>query len=151
MIRYADAVKDKDALVQGLHAFVEYINKPKLFPEQEKAEREEAFMNIINAPAVDTLVDEINGELVGFLGLAIVPHIWNPKHLVADELFWWCVKDKATPTTALRLIRAAHEHCKEHGVHILSMSMMYNSPTQVEQVYTRMGLEKIQSSFIGIY
>ena len=151
MIRYADAVKDKDALVQGLHAFVEYINKPKLFPEQEKAEREEAFMNIINSPAMCTIVDEVNGELVGGIGLAIVPYMWNPKHLVAEELFWWCVKDKAAPTTALRLIRAAHEHCKEHGVHILSMSMMYNSPTQVEQVYTRMGLEKIQSSFIGIY
>ena len=150
MIRYADAIKDKDALVHGLHSFVQHINKPNLFPDIEKQEREDAFMNIIQSPAMCTIVDEVNGELVGGIGLAIVPYMWNPKHLVAEELFWWCT-DKAPPVSALRLIRAAHEHCKQNNVHILSMSTMYNSPEQVETIYGKMGLEKIQSSFIGIY
>ncbi len=149
MIRYA-AVKDKDALVQGLHAFVEYINKPKLFPEQDKLIREQVFLQLVSSGVMCTLVDEINGEVVGGIGLIITPYLWNPNRKAADELFWWCSKD-APATSALRLIRAAKAHCTENNIDILSMSMMYNSPAQVEHIYTKLGLEKIQSTFAGVF
>lgn len=88
------------------------------------------------------LVVERDGEAVGMIGLAVMPHVMSGR-LAASELFFW-VQPEARGC-GVRLLRAAERWAVAHGAEAMHMI----APTgDVERLYMRLGYSKIETAYL---
>lgn len=144
LIRKADLSKDALAIVDGARDFVSRVTFAALFPKDEAAFTE-AIGRIVSLETLEILVAESEGEIVGGIGILYAPYLWNPKRLVADELFWWC-HEKAPPRTGWRLIDHAMANIDERGA-IPMFSALETSPLGVRKIYHRFGMKPIETKY----
>lgn len=81
-------------------------------------------------------VAEVDGAVVGMLGLALITHPLSGDRY-ASELFWW-VDPGTPPGTGLRLLATAERWAKEQGalaVHMVALA----SNQGVDRIYERRG------------
>lgn len=146
LLRSADKEADFRAIVRGAHDFAARIGKPFLYPSDPNA-FEAALWRIIKLDAVEILLAEEDGRIVGGLGLLFTPFVWDPERLMAEEVFFWCAVD-APPVTALRLLRGTLSASQSRGATHLMMHVMSSSPPKLHQVLMRLGFEPLQSSYV---
>lgn len=142
-IRLADFNRDALALVEGARDFASRINFASLLPEGE--EFIQAIARVMTIEGLEIWVAEHEDEIVGGIGILYAPYLWNPKRLVADELFWWC-HENAPPLTGWRLIDQVMATVDKRGA-IPMFSALETSPTSVSKIYQRFGLKPIETKF----
>lgn len=148
IIRISDPYKDAHALVEAAKDFVSRMDVTDCFPK-DPHDFIDALSRILLADYVDVIVAEHEGEIVGTIGMAYVPHVWNPELLHAEELFWWAAQD-APKTTGMRLLKFVKQHSKERGANVITFRKLTSSPEKVAKVYERMGLREIETVYSGL-
>jgi len=148
IIRISDPYKDANALVEAAKDFVSRMDYKECFPE-DPTDFIDALSRIILADYVETYVAEHDGVVVATIGMAFLPHMWNPKMLHAEELFWWAAKD-APKTAAMRLLKFTRNRAKEKGATIMTFKKLTSSPAGVGNVYERMGMREIETAYSGL-
>lgn len=147
-IRLADKVADWPHIIAGATAFAGEVSFRDLLPPLGSEEFEAAVRRIVEWPPVDVLIALDGDRLLGGVGLAFMPYVWNPALTQAEELFFW--SSRAAPMAALRLFRAALRHIEERGADVLAFHAMETSAPGVARLYQRAGLRLCQSTFMGV-
>lgn len=93
------------------------------------------------------MVAEENGELVGMIGLFIIPFMFNRYVLSAGEVIFWIDPKFRGGVTAAALLRSVEEPCRLAGADRIQMVHMPNSPPQAAGLYTKLGYFPSESSY----
>lgn len=147
IIQVCDPTENAKGIVEAAKDFISRMDYSECFPT-DPYDFVDAISNIVLADYVDVISAVHEDRLVGLIGMAYLPHMWNPKMLHAEELFWWTAKD-APKTTAIRLLKFAKTHSIEKGAKIISFRKLTSSPEKVDSVYKRMGLREIETAYSG--
>jgi len=146
IIRTADMEKDALAIVDGAKDFFSRMEYTEFLPETDE-KLIEAIARVMSFPGIEVIVAEHEGSVVGGLGMMYGPHLWNPNIEAGDEIFFWTSRS-APKTTALRLLREVKARA---GDRIVTFKALMTSPKKVCQVYERMGLRPVESSYMGVF
>lgn len=93
------------------------------------------------------MVAEDDGELVGMIGLFIIPFMFNRDVLFAGEVIFWVHPKARGGMTAANLLRSIEDPCREAGAGRVQMVHMPNSPPQASALYTKLGYFPSESSY----
>lgn len=94
------------------------------------------------------LMAEHEGEVVGMVGLYVLPFMFNANHASAHEIVWW-VNPEAQGTGAGKALLAAIEPaCAAKGAEAIYMVHLATSPPQAAAIYERMGYLPTESSYV---
>lgn len=132
MIRPA-TLADVDALVTMGVCFWADSPYAKLITVREESLRETASF-LITSPAHTLLVADVDGALVGMLGLFSFCHPLSGARTVS-EVFWW-VSPAARGRIGLRLLQDGQQWAREQGATL----MQVGAPSaDIELLYRRLG------------
>lgn len=146
--RMVDPYKEALVVVEAAEDFISRMDFTEYFPK-DRGEFLDALSRIFLADYVDILGVEHEGKLVGLIGMAYLPHLWNPKLVNGEELFWWTAPD-APKTAAMRLLKFAKQHSNNVGAKMVTFRSLTSSPKKVASVYKRMGLTEIETCYSGM-
>lgn len=104
----------------------------------------EAVVRGLIAEGVFLVADE--GELVGMVGLAKVPFLFNQSRLAALEVCWWVNPEAQGHGVGKALLEAVEPACA--GCDYIQMIHLANSPPQAAALYERLGYRFSESSYI---
>lgn len=96
------------------------------------------------------LVAESDGEVVGMVGLAVAPFMFNNAHKAAYEVVWWVNPEARGGGIAVSLLRAIEPACREIGCDVIQMVHLANSPPQASALYERCGYRHTESSYTKV-
>lgn len=145
MIRAANFNTDALDIVNGARAFADSTSLKSWFRTGD--EFVEDISKIMTLENIDILVAEHEDRIVGGIGIAYVPFIWNQTILVGDELFWW-TKD-APFRTGGELFDSAMKRIEEKGA-VPMFRSLDTSPDRIDKFYERNGLSRFESVFTRI-
>lgn len=146
-VRLANWSTDKRKIMAGAKDFIARMDFDGFLPESE-AELSDAISRVMSYEFVEVTVAEHEGDIVGGIGMSYIPCLWNPKAVMAEELFWWASKG-APKMTSLRLLRFIQDRALSVGANFLSFKRLTSSPAGVSKVYEKMGLRELETTFIG--
>lgn len=93
-------------------------------------------------------VAEDEGEIVGFVLLALHPFPFNAKHLCASELAYYVNPAYRKSGVGKTLLGKAEQVAQQKGATFISMvALQSGDPVSAEAVYSRMGYEKNEVTF----
>ena len=98
-VRYAN-IDDVDQMMPHARAFVEHAGFSGLAGTD--SEIRQVLTSLLETPQVEVAVAEEDGNIVAGIGVVFTPFLWNPDHIVAEEVFWWSAPD-APKTAAMRV------------------------------------------------
>lgn len=93
------------------------------------------------------VVGEVDGVIVGMLGIMVVPFTLNRNYKVGTEIMWWVEPEYRHSRVALEMLDITEQVAKVDGCHLLSMSALDTSPPGVVKVYEKRGYKLQESSF----
>lgn len=93
------------------------------------------------------LVAEDEGEVVGMVGLILVPFLFEPERLGAYEVIWWVEPEYQTKGVGKALLDAIDPAAKQRGVDFIHMVCMADSPIQAAALYIKSGYDHTEMSF----
>jgi GNAT superfamily N-acetyltransferase len=93
------------------------------------------------------LVAEIEGRVVGMVGLFVEPFTFNVAVTVATEIVWWVDPDAQGAGVGRELLAAIEPACKERGADVVRMMCLASSPPQAAALYERMGYAPSEHAF----
>ena len=145
IVRLANFDTDALGILEGTRDFVSRMGAFEFLPENI----DEIVAKNVTADFIETAVIEHEGNIVGALGMAYLPFIWNPKLTSAEELFFWTSKSSPN-TAALQLLRFVGERIKTKGRSVVTFRRLMTSPASLDRVYRRMGLKPVETNYMGI-
>lgn len=143
IIRPANFDTDALAIVDGAREFAKSTSLSSWFRSGDEFVQDISKVMVLDN--VEILIAEHDGKIVGGIGVAYIPFIWNQSILVGDELFWW-TSPNAPFKTGMALFDAAMKRIEEKGAEPMFRSLD-TSPKHVEKFYERRGLNKFESVF----
>jgi len=93
------------------------------------------------------LCAELDGEVVGMVGLFVAPFMFNSGKTGAYEVVWWVNPDAQGSGIGYKLLQAIEPACRAKGADIIQMVLMANSPPIATQLYERNGYAHSETSF----
>lgn len=93
------------------------------------------------------LVAEVKGDVVGMVGLAVMPFTFNPQVTIAAEVVWWVDPDAQGAGIGRALLEAVPDACKDAGADAVQMMALSSSPPAAAALYERMGYKHTETSF----
>jgi len=132
--------EDLDAMVLMGLRFLEEVYPGKFVPNPERMARTGAWLLEDDDRAL--FVSEKDDQLTGMFGVFVYEHPMTGER-TATEMFFWVQPEHRGH--GLRLLRVARAWAKEAGATALQMGAP--SP-EVERLYERLGLEKIETSYL---
>ncbi|MBK8583241.1 MAG: GNAT family N-acetyltransferase [Flavobacteriales bacterium] len=93
------------------------------------------------------LVAETQGQIVGMVGLVVVPWMFNSNVKTAHEVVWWVDPEVQGHGIGKHLLAAVEPACRARGAVCIQMIHLANSPPQAAALYDRMGYVFSESSF----
>lgn len=138
---------DTDAL-DLLEASMDFVGR-MAFQEFASENFAETVARNMTADFVEVAVAEDDGRIVGCLGMSYLPFFWNPEKLSAEELFFWTAKD-APKTAALRLIRFTMDRIRTRGRCLATFRRLETSPGALDRVYRKIGLQPVETTYMGV-
>lgn len=147
-VRLAHIAKDFEQIVAGARDFLQRANFQNVIGDIP----DETFIRLLSTPSVDVVLVEDDGRVVSGLGITTGPFVWNPSYMQLDEIFWWAAEDAPKSAALLAIRYALHTAKKRAGdLKVLaSFKFLETSPPGVARVYERMGLEKVETTYLGI-
>lgn len=143
MIRHATP-EDLDAIVAMGLAFLTAVYSEKLTapPDPARLHRTARWL-LEDAGDRALFVSERDGALTGMFGLHCYPHPFTGQRM-ASEMFWWVNPDRRGRWDGIRLFATAREWAQAHGAAVLHMVA---PNAEIEQLYTRLGYQHVESAF----
>lgn len=92
----------------------------------------------------------VEQRIVGMVGLAVVPFIFNAEKLMACEVVWWVEPDARSSGAGFALLRSVEPACKALGADVVQMIHLNNSPPQAAVLYERLGFRLSESSYTKV-
>ncbi len=109
---------------------------------ENPAQAEKVARYLLEHPDGAVLVADVDGSVVGMIGLMVVPHLFSGE-LTAGEVFYF-VSPEHRGSAGVRLLGGAEAWAKEHG----AAQMQMIAPTaRVCEFYERMGFTEIERNF----
>lgn len=96
------------------------------------------------------LVAEVDGELVGMVGLLVSPFPFNAARKIACEVMWWVDPDAQGQGAGKALLAAIEPACREAGCDAIQMVHLSTSPPQAAALYERAGFRHSESSYTKV-
>lgn len=96
------------------------------------------------------LVAEVEGKVVGMVGLILTPFLFNCSIIGAYEIVWWVDPEHQGSRVGFNLLKAIEPACKEKGASIIQMVSLPSSPPAVESLYKKMGYSHSESSYTKV-
>ena len=143
--RLANYSRDALSILEGAQDFISRTPFIHLMPDNEQ-DLLNVLGRILTLENVEVMVVEHKRKVVAGLGFLFTPYHWNPKVLVADELFWWASKD-APFGAAYKLIYWSLNRVKDKGA-IPIFHMLSTSPKGVDRIYRRLGLNPSETAYV---
>jgi len=131
-------------MLEQLQAFAAaYGTRRSLFGDAEHAEA-----------LVGTLIDtqfvaiaEADGQPVGLVAGALVPHPFNPDLQVANELWWWVVPPARGSRAGALLLDAFDEWADDSGADLVNFTLEADSPVRDRSLEKR-GYRLMEKQFV---
>jgi len=143
MIRQA-TIKDLRRIVEMSEKFypmTPYINLAPFNPEAAGS----LAMLLIESGIM--MVAEVDGEVVGMVGLVVTPFPFEPGLIGAYEIIWWVEPGKQAKGIGRALLESIDAQAKARGCSYVHMVCMANSPEQAAGLYFMNGYEHTEMSF----
>lgn len=147
-LRLADFEKDALAIMDGARDFVARMDYTAFLPETDEG-LAEAVAFITSLPGFECWLAEHEGRVVGGIGLLFSPPLWNRRITGMTEMFIWAAED-APKATLLRIMGQAQRRKEEVGAVYREFVNLTSSPDGMTRIYERMGLRKVQETWIGM-
>ena len=93
------------------------------------------------------LVADSGDELVGMVGVAVIPFMFNRNLLMAHEVIWWVNPEAQGAGVGRQLLEAVAPACKAKGAIAVQMMHLANSPPQAGELYRRLGYDLSEVSY----
>jgi GNAT superfamily N-acetyltransferase len=93
------------------------------------------------------LVAELEGQVVGMVGLLLAPFLFNPTKRVAYEAIWWVEPEAQGAGIGKALLGAIDGACKAKGADGIQMIHLASSPPQAGALYERLGYASCESAY----
>ena len=93
------------------------------------------------------LVAEVDGHVVGMVGLFVAPFMFNAERIGAYEVVWWVNPDAQGAGVGMELLAAIEPACRSKGANAIQMVLMANSPPKAQAIYERFGYGHSETSF----
>lgn len=93
------------------------------------------------------LVAELEGRVVGMVGLVVAPFMFDRSINVAYEVVWWVEPEAQGAGVGKALLGAVEPACAERGASAVVMVHLATSPPQAAALYERAGFRHSESSF----
>ncbi|NJB80290.1 GNAT family N-acetyltransferase [Xanthomonas arboricola] len=85
------------------------------------------------------LVAELDGQVVGMVGLVVAPFMFNRNIRAAYEVVWWVEPEAQGAGVGKALLAAVEPACVARGASAVVMVHLATSPPQASALYERMG------------
>lgn len=143
IIREFDVDRDALAILEAAKDFATRTPVPHMFPDSD-----DGWITILSqiTKVIDMWVAEHNGEVVGAIGIAYLPWIWNRDYTIGEEQFWWTA-ESAPYKTAILLIQHALAEIDSHNA-IPMFKSMSTSPDGIKKVYNRNNMVEIERMYM---
>lgn len=105
-----------------------------------------AMIGAVRAHGILLVAQDAGGEVVGMVALMIGPGLCNAA-LKASEVAWWVDPDQRHSRAGLLLLRAIEPAARAAGCIGVQMTLLPSSPSQVADVYRRLGYIHTETSF----
>lgn len=92
-------------------------------------------------------VAEVDGAVVGMVGLLVEPFLFNPGYTIANEVIWWVDPEARRTGAAQGLLRAVDDETEKRGCAVVRMMTMAESPPQAAALYARHGYYASEHAF----
>ena len=96
------------------------------------------------------LVADNGDELIGMVGLCVVPFLFNPSILSACEVMWWVDPTQRKTGAGVALLRGVEPAVREKGAQVIQMIHLESSPAQAGALYERLGFERKEHSYMKV-
>lgn len=96
------------------------------------------------------LVAEVEGAVVGMIGIALIPFIFNPDYLVAGEIIWWVEEEHRGSALGVQLIQEADKIRQQIGAVHFQMIDLPVSTLSAERVYNKLGFVLTERCFTKV-
>jgi GNAT superfamily N-acetyltransferase len=84
-------------------------------------------------------VVEIDGSVVGMIGLIFIPFIFNNEYTHSGEIIWWVEPEYQSGGWGRKLLRSIEPQCKEAGAVHIQMMDLANSPLSAAHLFEAEG------------
>ena len=148
IVRISDPVEDAIGILEAAKDFVSRMDFKGCFPEDPE-KFVESISRVMTYNFVEVVAAEKDSKIVGLIGMTYLPHLWNQDAIHAEEIFWWTSKE-APITTGLRLLNFVKKRVKEKGASLMTFRKLTSSPEKVADVYKRMGLVEVETTYSGV-
>lgn len=97
------------------------------------------------------LVAEVDGKVVGMVGLIVTPFMFNIEVNGAYEIVWWVEPEQQGSRVGYELLKAVEPAAKEfENVVLIQMASLATSPPQVAKLYEKLGYVQSESLFTKV-
>lgn len=93
------------------------------------------------------LVAEVDGKVVGMVGLVVAPFMFNHSINAAYEVVWWVDPEAQGTGVGKQLLAAIDNACIARGASIVVMVTLASSPPQAGALYERAGYVHSETSY----
>jgi len=128
-------IADAGVIMRGARELADFSKIP-LFPEGEK-EFLHTISQIVTNDNVTTLLAENDGEVIGAIGIAFIPYIWNPSVIIGEELFWWTFENAPMKAGKMLFDEAIRRIDARNGIPYFKS--LQHSPKGMDRLYKREG------------
>lgn len=136
---------DRDAILAMGRAFYATTYYPT-FAEYDR-DSVSGLIDTLLAKGVLLVADD-DGPLIGMVGLAFVPFIFNRAKTMACEVMWWVEPGCRELGVGMSLLRAIEAPCREAGAMAIQLLHLADSPAAAAHGYERLGFTLREHSYL---
>jgi GNAT superfamily N-acetyltransferase len=93
------------------------------------------------------LVAEQDGDVIGMVGLVVVPFMFNPSKRSAHEVVWYVDPSARAARAGPALMAAVEPACRALNVDVIHMLHLSSSPSGAARMYERLGLKRTETTY----
>lgn len=118
-------------------------------PYSEKGHRAHALQVLRDGLVVLATVEE-TGEVVGMMGILLLPFHLNPDIRIAAETVWWIDPAHRRSSLGASMLAYAKDYAKSRGATINSMSVLGTSPEGLDAFLRGQGMVPLEHAYLGV-
>lgn len=139
---------DFDLLVNAceqLHVSGNYYQQTTFKPDDARQVLQQLSDNDANILYVAE--DQPSQQIMGMLGLGIIPHIANFSTKMAHEYFWWVNEEKRNLGVGSALLKAGKAWASHKGCDLLLMQVATTADQAVHEALQRQGFSALETNY----
>lgn len=148
MIRKARA-EDVDAIVEmskKFYAHTSYYQISKIDLNEEDVSA--LARHLISSGIMN--IAELDGKVIGMIGVILIPFMFNADHVHAGEVVWWVEPEVQAVGVGKALLASVEAPAKAAGVTHIQMVDLVTSGSHVAKLYESFGYQLTERSYTKV-